>query len=92
MALHDYEQRKLDEIDRQLTAEAPRLARRFAEFRHVPASALVAGVAGLVILLSTGLVIMVVGVQLGRPGPIILGALITAVVPAAIGWYLRRYR
>lgn len=85
--MRDHEQRQLDEIERQLTEENPRLARRLATFRPLPASSLVAGVVGLFILLTTGLVIMVVGVQLSAPVVIALGALITAVVPATIGWH-----
>jgi cytochrome bd-type quinol oxidase subunit 1 len=91
MAVHDYEQRKLAEIERQLAAESPRLVQRFAEFRPIATSTLIAAGLGLLFLLSTGLVIMVVGVQLGSPAPIALGALLTSLVPTAIGWFLRRH-
>jgi uncharacterized membrane protein YdcZ (DUF606 family) len=87
MVLRDHEQRQLDEIERLLAEQSPRLARRFSAFRPVPTSALVAGVVGMLILLTTGLVIMVVGVQLSAPALIVIGALITTVVPATIGWH-----
>jgi hypothetical protein len=90
MALHDYEQRKLEEIERHLAAENPRLARHLAELAPVPTTALVCGVLGSLILLFTGLVIMVVGVRLGAPPLIVIGAALTAMVPAAVCWYIRR--
>ncbi|GAA4532136.1 DUF3040 domain-containing protein [Amycolatopsis samaneae] len=90
MALHDYEQRKLDEIEKHLVEENPRMARRFAEFRPFHLVTLVAAGLGLIALLAVGLVVMVIGVQLTTPGLIILGALLTAAVPAAVAWYLLR--
>ncbi|MFD9887989.1 DUF3040 domain-containing protein [Amycolatopsis sp. NPDC059027] len=90
MALHDYEQRKLDEIEKHLVEENPRMARRFAEFRPIHLITLVAAGLGLLVLLSVGLVVMVIGVRLTAPGLITLGAVLTATVPAAITWYLLR--
>ena len=85
MALHEHEQRKLDEIEQHLAEESPLLVRHFTALRPVSTSVVVCGVLGALVLLFTGLVIMVVGVRLAAPGPIACGALITAVAPTAIG-------
>ncbi|WP_037359868.1 DUF3040 domain-containing protein [Amycolatopsis orientalis] len=84
MALRDHEQQQLDEIERELVRESPRLARRFAAFHPVRLSTLAAAAAGLLALLSTGLVITVVGIGMGSPGPIVVGALLIALVPATL--------
>jgi hypothetical protein len=82
MTFHDHEERQLADIEHHFTQESPRLARRFAEFQPMPVSALVTS--------GLGLLMLVVGVQQGSPVVIILGAVITAVVPAVIGWMLHR--
>ncbi|HKN54742.1 MAG TPA: DUF3040 domain-containing protein [Amycolatopsis sp.] len=87
MALHDYEQRKLDEIEQHLAEESPRLAQHLSDFRPGRYGTLVAAALGLLILLSVGLVVMVTGVQLAAPGLIVTGALLTAIGPGAAAWY-----
>ena len=69
MALHEHEQRKLDEIEQHLAEESPLLVRHFTALRPVSTSVVVCGVLGALVLLFTGLVIMVVGVRLAAPGP-----------------------
>lgn len=90
MTLHDREDRKLAEIERHLAEQDPRLARRLAEFQPISASVLVAVALGVLMLLPTGLVVMVIGVQTAAPVSVVGGALIMAVVPAMTAWYLRR--
>jgi lipopolysaccharide export LptBFGC system permease protein LptF len=90
MALHDYERRKLNEIERQLAEENPLLAQRFAGFRPITDAAVVAALPILVMVAFAGLVLIEVGAQLAAPVPIILGALVITGVPATAGWYLLR--
>jgi hypothetical protein len=90
MALHDYEQRKLDEIEHHLAEESPRLAQRLADFRPARYGTLIAAGCGLLLLLSVGLITMVVGIQLGAPGLIVLGAVLAAIAPTVAAWYTWR--
>ncbi|GAA3567584.1 hypothetical protein GCM10022222_59430 [Amycolatopsis ultiminotia] len=90
MALPDDEQRRLDEIERFLIKENPGLAQRFDAPPPGIGSMLV-NAAGMVLLLGTGLVITSVGIQRGAPLVIAVGAVLTAVVPGVIGWYLRQH-
>ncbi|MBN9743285.1 DUF3040 domain-containing protein [Amycolatopsis sp. A1MSW2902] len=90
MALPDDEQRKLDEIERFLTEENPSLAHRLASARPPGGATLLWTALGLLMLLGTGLVITCVGIQCSAPVVIGAGALLTAIAPAAAGWYVRQ--
>ncbi|MQA07394.1 MAG: DUF3040 domain-containing protein [Pseudonocardiaceae bacterium] len=88
MALPEKEQRQLAEIERWLVQEDPRLARRLAESRPTATFTLVLAVLGILTLSAVGLVLMVFGVQLASPVLVIVGALLTVVLPAMLSWRL----
>jgi len=89
MTLRDHEQHQLDEIERRLAAENPRLARRFEKFRPIPVVTFAAATLGVLSLLLAGLTTMVVGFSLDALAPILIGALVTAGVPFTLLWYYR---
>ena len=89
MALPDDEQRRLGEIERELAAEDPRLARRFAHRQQVTAGMLAAMVSGALILLAAGATLIVMGVRLGQPVVVGIGALVAVVLPV-LGWVAKR--
>ncbi|MGH3949946.1 MAG: DUF3040 domain-containing protein [Pseudonocardiaceae bacterium] len=86
MALHDEEMQRLNEIERQLAEESPRLAERLAELR--PFTISVMAVAGVLASVTMGLVITVVGAQVDSAALVVLGALLTVVMPTVIIWRL----
>lgn len=83
----DDEQRRLGEIERELAAEDPRLARRFDQ--PVAAGALAAVVSGVLILLGAGGMLILMGVRLGMPIVVGIGVVIAAVLPVLV-WVARR--
>ncbi|MGW7535421.1 DUF3040 domain-containing protein [Amycolatopsis sp. NPDC054798] len=89
MALRDHEQHQLDEIERRLARENPRLARRFEKFRPMPAITFAAAALGVLSVFLTGLVALVVGFGMGSAPPIAVGAVLTTAVPLAIIWFYR---
>jgi hypothetical protein len=88
MALRDDERRKLAEIERELAQADPRLAHRLAELRPLTRGSATALVAGALAMLASGLIMMVVGVQLASPVLVVIGALLSAGFPALAGWHL----
>ncbi|QRP42931.1 DUF3040 domain-containing protein [Amycolatopsis sp. FDAARGOS 1241] len=91
VGIDDYEKKTLNDIERQLTRESPRLEQSFAEFRPIPSAVASTGPSVLT-LLATGLLAMVAGVELSSPVMIITGTLMTTVVPAVLEWILDRRR
>ncbi len=89
MALRDHEQHQLDEIERCLAQENPRLARRFEKFRPMPAFTFAAAALGVLSVFLTGLVTLVVGFGMGSAAPIAVGAVLTTAIPLAIIWFYR---
>ncbi len=89
MALRDYEQHQLDEIERHLAHENPRLARRFEKFRPLHVVTFAAATVAVLSMLLIGLVTMVVGFGMGALAPILVGAFLTTAVPLALVWFYR---
>jgi hypothetical protein len=87
-AVHDNEEQELAEIERRLAQESPRLA---ARFEPISTAALATAGLGMLMLLVTGVVVMVAGARMAAPLVIVLAALLTATVPAAIGWFVHRH-
>ncbi|MGW0521505.1 DUF3040 domain-containing protein [Crossiella sp. NPDC003009] len=92
MALRDHEQRALDEIERRLAEEDPRLAARFlglsapgARTRHAALALL-----GVLAAYALGLAILVIGISASLTTLVVLGSAISAAVLAAFTW--RRLR
>ncbi|WP_020658634.1 DUF3040 domain-containing protein [Amycolatopsis benzoatilytica] len=89
MTLRDHEQRQLDEIERILADENPRLAHRFEKFRPMHVVTFAAATLSVLSLLLAGLTTMVVGFGMGSLPPILAGAAITLGVPLVSAWYYR---
>ena len=89
MALPDDEQRRLGEIERELAAEDPRLARRFAHQRQVTAGMLAALITGALVLLGAGGTLIVMGIRLHQPVVVGIGSVVAVVLPV-LGWVARR--
>ncbi|NBH11800.1 DUF3040 domain-containing protein [Amycolatopsis sp. SID8362] len=85
MALRDYEQRQLDEIEHYLAEESPHLAQRLAVFQRVSCGIVIMATLGPLIV---GVLFTVAGLQLAIPGVAIIGAIVTVSGPA-LGWFLR---
>lgn len=88
MALADDEQRRLNEIERELAEDEPRLARRFAHDR-VTAPTVVALVVAAGLMLAAGVTLIVTGARLGLPVVVGVGVVVAAVVPV-MAWAVRR--
>jgi hypothetical protein len=94
MALHDHEERRLADIERQLVDEAPDLARKLANLgadKEISRFRMDSIVVMLGMYLA-GVTIIVVGVQISSAVVIALGAAVTAIFPLVTGWRLWRAR
>jgi hypothetical protein len=83
------EQRRLGEIERELAADDPRLARRFARRERVSAGTLAAVIAGVAGLAAAGGTLIVAGVRLGLPVVAGIGVIIAVALPVLV-WVARR--
>lgn len=92
MALRDHEKRILADIERQLVRESPTLAQRFAELQPLPLSSLVAAGLGLLMVLSTGVAIVVVGALARAPVAVVAGGLMIVFGLTMAGWVLHQRR
>ncbi|GHF55862.1 putative membrane protein YdbT with pleckstrin-like domain [Amycolatopsis bartoniae] len=94
MALHDEEQRRLAEIERQLAEENPRLAQRLSELRPMRIPGVVVALLGALCSIVAGLFVMTAGAQSHAAFLIVFGAVLTSGVPTAIIWrtWLHRLR
>ncbi|NIH77961.1 DUF3040 domain-containing protein [Amycolatopsis viridis] len=86
MALHDEEQRRLLEIERQLAAENPRLAQRLAELRPMRLSGVLLSVLGILCSPVAGLFLLVAAAQSHAPVLYVIGTVFTSVLPTALIW------
>ncbi|MEJ2852151.1 MULTISPECIES: DUF3040 domain-containing protein [unclassified Saccharothrix] len=85
MGLRDREKRALEEIERNLVGEDPRLANRLARMRPGPRLSGRLGVAvGLTVVYLLGLTVVVFGVTTGSTALVVLGAVLTAVFPVLL--------
>lgn len=85
MGLRDREKRALDEIERNLAAEDPRLATRLARMR--PGRRLTGRLAvgvGLTVVYLLGLTVVVFGVTTESAALVALGAVLAAVFPVLL--------
>lgn len=94
MATRDFEKRQLAEIERQLSDESPELAQKLAALGTAEATTRYNGksISAVIALYLAGLTVIIAGVQVSSVLVIVLGAVLTAVVPAVTGWYLWRTR
>ena len=83
------EQRRLGEIERELAAADPRLARRFARRERVSAGTLAAVIAGAVGLAAAGGTVVIAGLRLGMPIVAGIGVIIAVALPVLV-WAARR--
>ncbi|MFI9817730.1 DUF3040 domain-containing protein [Saccharothrix variisporea] len=85
MGLRDREKRALEEIERNLAGEDPRLANRLARMRRGPRLSGRLGIAvGLTVVYLLGLTVVVFGVTTGSAALVVLGAALTAVFPVLL--------
>ena len=92
MALHGEEQRRLTEIEKQLAEENPRLAQRLAELRPMRIPGVVLAILAALAVPVIGLFILVAAAQAHSAALMILGTVLTALVPTAIIWRTWLYK
>jgi len=92
MALHDEEQRILTEIERQLAAENPRLARRLAELRPMRVPGMVLALLCALAAPVLGLFLLVVAAQSQVALLFVIGTVFTSVIPTALLWRVWLHR
>ncbi|PXY20366.1 DUF3040 domain-containing protein [Prauserella sp. PE36] len=94
MALHDEEQRQLEEIERRLAEDDPRLAQRLEKLRPLGVSRIGLAILGMLALFVGGLVTIAIGAEISSPVLGIVGVVLAVGLPTVIIWrlWLRRLR
>ncbi|MFF5992817.1 DUF3040 domain-containing protein [Prauserella flavalba] len=94
MALHDEEQKQLEEIERRLAEDDPRLAQRLEKLRPLGLSRIGLAILLMLVLFVSGLATIAIGAEISSPVLGVLGVVLAVGLPTAIIWrlWLRKLR